>query len=447
VKAPSLNDLRERLAEGCSIGRCDEIGVRRLWWAALETVQQELIEEDVRQGIWVAAPLPALYEPQLLRYFQGWVWAPEQLDQLTAANTVLPDRSFSRETALPSFQRMPLLADDGDDPLLLVITPRIQIALALQGAQNQRQLLMRCDPATLGDVLTLLGRRLQDQSQAEAEHLRAALVALGSLHSDEGLKDRFWPRMAERLTATAPGLMLQPMRSSDPPSTNPSDDLNLLEALTHEVRTPLATIRTLIRSLLRRRDLPDVVMKRLGQIDAECSEQINRFGLIFHAAELQRQPNEANLARTDLEPILHTLSPTWRDQLQRRGISLNLELEPGLPAVLSDSHRLEPMLGGLIDRSSRGLPEGSTLQIRLQRAGARVKLQLHVQQPNSRSSDQAEPSTQEDLGTVLSWDPATGSLQLSQDATRQMMASLGGRYQHRRDRDLTVFFPVHDATS
>ena len=44
---------------------------------------------------------------------------------------------------------------------------------------------------------------------------------------------------------------------------------------------------------------------------------------------------------------------------------------------------------------------------------------------------------------VLSWDPSTGSLQLSQDATRQMMASLGGRYQPKRDRDITVFFPVH----
>ena len=68
-----------------------------------------------------------------------------------------------------------------------------------------------------------------------------------------------------------------------------------------EVRTPLATIRTLIRSLLRRKDLADVVVNRLRQIDVECSEQIDLW-LIFHAAELQREPNEANLARTDLQP-------------------------------------------------------------------------------------------------------------------------------------------------
>ena len=55
--------------------------MRRLWWAALETLQQEMIETEVNQGIWVAAPLPALYEPQLLRHLEGWVWAPEQLDK------------------------------------------------------------------------------------------------------------------------------------------------------------------------------------------------------------------------------------------------------------------------------------------------------------------------------------------------------------------------------
>ena len=73
-----------------------------------------------------------------------------------------------------------------------------------------------------------------------------------------------------------------------------------------------------------------------------------------------------------------------------------------------------------------------------------MKLQLHVEHPNRTSA--IEPGTapqHEEVGTVLSWDPSTGSLQLSQDATRQMMASLGGRYQSRRDRDITVFFPVH----
>ena len=58
----------------------------------------------------------------------------------------------------------------------------------------------------------------------------------------------------------------------------------------------------------RRKDLPDVVAGRLQQIDGECSEQIDRFGLIFQAAEWQRKPEETQLARTNLGTILKTLN-------------------------------------------------------------------------------------------------------------------------------------------
>ena len=445
MTGPTFTDLRQRLAQDVPQGRCDEIGVRRLWWAALETLQQDLLERGIERGIWLAAPLPALYEPELLKHLQGWVWAPERLDQLSPHPTALPGRSSSDEPGtLQGCQRLSLRSDDGDDPLLLVITPEVQVALALHGPAQKRQLLMRSDPETLSDVLLQLGRRLEHQSPAEADQLRKALESIGTLQGNGSWSEQFWPRLTERLTGTAPGLMLQPIQAERPPEDPSHGDLNLLEAITHEVRTPLATIRTLIRSLLRRKDLPEVVLNRLRQIDVECSEQIDRFGLIFHAAELQREPNEANLARTDLHAILTALAPSWTEQLDRRGISLELDLTADLPAILSDSRRLEPMLGGLIDRCTRGLAPCSQLTLHLQAAGPRVKLQLHVEHPNRTSA--TEPGTapqREEVGTVLSWDPSTGSLQLSQDATRQMMASLGGRYQSRRDRDITVFFPVH----
>ena len=289
MTGPSFTDLRQRLAQDVPQGRCDEIGVRRLWWAALETLQQDLLERGLERGIWLAAPLPALYEPELLKHLQGWVWAPDQLDQLSPHPTALPGRSSSDESgSLRGFQRLSLGPDDGDDPLLLVITPEVQVALALHGPPQKRQLLMRCDPATLSDVLVQLGGRLEHQSPAQAEQLRKALESIGSLQSNAAWSEQFWPRLTERLTGTAPGLMLQPIQAERPPEAPSHGDLNLLEAITHEVRTPLATIRTLIRSLLRRKDLADVVVNRLRQIDVECSEQIDRFGLIFHAAELQR---------------------------------------------------------------------------------------------------------------------------------------------------------------
>ena len=77
VSDNSLQALRQCLARDRRPGACDESGVRRLWWGALEILQEELLDRDAQEGIWLASPLPALYEPELLARLQGWVLAPE----------------------------------------------------------------------------------------------------------------------------------------------------------------------------------------------------------------------------------------------------------------------------------------------------------------------------------------------------------------------------------
>ena len=48
----------------------------------------------------------------------------------------------------------------------------------------------------------------------------------------------------------------------------------------------MASIRTMTRLLLRRKELAPEVIQRLKAIDQECTEQINRMELIFRATEL-----------------------------------------------------------------------------------------------------------------------------------------------------------------
>jgi signal transduction histidine kinase len=446
--AGSLEALRLRLAEQVPPGRSDEDAVRRQWWAALATLQDDfLLPQQPQQGIWLAAPLPALYEPALLARLQGWVWAPQDLGELWRQGAPqLPGTNAPSTSPVAGFQRLALEEADGTDPLLLVITPRLQVAMALAGPANARQLVVRFDPGTLSAALTLLDARLQHSDPEQGLRLRQAIQALGPLQSDQQLAEMFWPRLAERLAAIAPSVTLQPLvhrNEGTDAKAAPSSELALLEALTHEVRTPLATIRTLIRSLLRRGDLSALVRQRLQQIDGECSEQIDRFGLIFHAAELQRRPGASEaqpLARTDLSQLLRQLEPLWQHQLQRRGLALQLEIGADLPPVLSDPSRLETMLGGLIDRFSRGLPAGTTVALSLQPAGSRLKLRLSG--AGSAADGFGPEAERRSVGPVLSWNPGTGSLQLSRQATQRLFHSLGGRLTERSGNDLTVFFPL-----
>jgi signal transduction histidine kinase len=463
----SLHDLRSLLGAGVPAGRCDEDAVRRQWWAGLATLQDDLLPatgtpdgSGKRRGVWLAAPLPALYEPSLLADLQGWVWAPEAIERLLPGGAPLlpvsrPGRQADQAAA---FHRLPLHEEDGTDPLLLLITPRLQVALALDGSAEARRLLARFDADVLSSALDLLDRRLQKEAPAEAQRLRQHLQALGPLHNDAAQGLRFWPLVAERLAAMAPSVTLQPLVPATETAGGSEEagedaaarsELALLEALTHEVRTPLATIRTLIRSLLRRGDLPAVVRQRLEQIDGECSEQIDRFGLIFLAAEQQRQPGPgqpltaSDLARTDLSALLLQLQDLWQRQLARRDLELELVIAPDLPPVLSDPSRLETMLGGLMDRFSRSLPAGSRVRLSLQPAGPRLKLQLTSDDPPGEDDGRPErgPAGKR-VGPVLSWNPGTGSLQLSRQATRQLFHRLGGRLTERGGSSLTVFFPL-----
>ena len=95
-----------------------------------------------------------------------------------------------------------------------------------------------------------------------------------------------------------------------------------------------------------------------------------------------------------------------------------------------------------IDRSTRGLQPGGKLSLELRPAGQRLKLEILCKSSTSKKIDQSKKNQNSSLGTVLSWDPSTGSLQLSHAATQRLLASLGGRLTHRRDSVLTIFFPI-----
>jgi len=449
----TIKDLQKRMAQGVSRNICNESAVRRMWWAALDTLQSDiLLPMNLSRGLWLSSPLPALYEPKLLKKFQGWVWAPKDLRNLTNPSIGLlpPSQSVSKgiDNASPDYERLHLLEEDGNDPLLIVITPEIQIALSLEGNSQERKLLMRSDPETLSDLLTLLDNRLNRENVDQANNLRNALGELGQLKTNDNLSEIFWPLLSHRLANIAPSLNIQTLPDNlviDKKLSSKNSEISLLEALTHEIRTPLATIRTLIRSLLRKKDLPKVVEDRLNQIDIECTEQIDRFGLIFNAVELERsKPEKANLALTDLGKMLTMLSPVWSNQLDRKGLKLILDLTPDLPKVLSDSEGLELMLTGLIDSNTRGLQAGGELTLKLRPAGQRLKLQILTQLSTTNNPEVSDNISNEEIGPVLSWNPATGNLQLSQAATQRLLKSLGGRLTNRRDSGITIFFPIFE---
>jgi hypothetical protein len=241
-------------------------------------------------------------------------------------------------------------------------------------------------------------------------------------------------------------------------------DAELVQAIAHEVRTPLATIRTLTRLLLKKKSLPDTVLRQLMRIDAECTRQIDRFGLIFRAAEIQEQPDDhipKALARTSLSQLLQQNSSQWQRQAEQRSLKLDVLLPKTLPMVLSDPIMLEQVLSGLVDQLTHALPTGSHIEIRATPAGSQIKLQVFSTPPdhvpavsesdhngNDSSGTKAESifsSTLKSIGQLLMFQPETGNLSLNLDVTKNLFHVLGGKFtirQHPHQGEvLTIFLP------
>jgi len=114
----------------------------------------------------------------LLQQLQGWVWAPRELADLLTSSAPLLGGAGSSPTGgagASGFQRLPLEPADGTDPLLLVMTPRLQVALCLDGPPEGRRLIARFDPEALSKALNLIHGRLLASDPGASTAPRTAL--------------------------------------------------------------------------------------------------------------------------------------------------------------------------------------------------------------------------------------------------------------------------------
>jgi hypothetical protein len=246
-------------------------------------------------------------------------------------------------------------------------------------------------------------------------------------------------------TAATPAIQETPIPSGE--------DTELLQAMAHEIRTPLTTIRTLTRSLLRRKDVSAEVKKRLCRIDEECTQQIDRFNLIFRAVELETM--ERDRPRSSLTPIALTqifqdAIPRWQQQAQRRNLNLDVTLPPNLPRVTSDPTLLNEVLTGVVEWFTQCLPPQSHVHMTVMLAGHQLKLQFEADPttvPCSLDDEMtAKRQTLKSVGQLLTIVPETGGVSLNLDVTKNLFEFLGGKLIVRQKPEqgevLTAFLPL-----
>ena len=501
--------------------------------AALEALLQQRIQSSAAanhqpaqpQGLVLAGPLPVLSTPILTTQFSTWTFTSELLNALAlmpfqllptsetqsddsgrglhCPNSRADSRTRSTVQA-PTASTSPLLPGDplAAEQFCLVLTPKFSLVMVLgEDGHGDPAFLFSFDPEVVQQAWQCLRARALLTSSQQVRQLDTSAKPFVPVEPDYKLVMQFSRLLLQHLPesldweAKAPGssvvadssaaiegettlrnLPAAALRShpdwADLQLPTTSLDMELLQAIAHEVRTPLATIRTLTRLLLKRQDLAPDVLKRLEIIDHECTEQIDRFGLIFRAVELETstpKQTPVHLTPTSLNQVFQQGIPRWQKQASRRNITLNFVLPQKMPTVVSDPTMLDQVLTGLIERFTRHLPAGSHIQVQAMLAGNQLKLQLQSQLCLETGHPEADPghltgvqnSTSplrdsgmpilKSIGQLLMFHPETGRLSLNLAVTKNLFQALGGklivRQRPQQGEVMTVFLPLDGSST
>ncbi len=162
-----------------------------------------------------------------------------------------------------------------------------------------------------------------------------------------------------------------------------SDELKsaLLSAVSHDLRTPLASIKASVTSLLQSDiDLPPSDRRDLLEAIDEESDRLNR--LVANLLDLSRI--EAGALHPDLQ--WNDVAEVIYDALDREAVALadhplDLQIEPDLPPVRFDYVEIVQVLVNLLQNAARYAPPGSCIAVLAQRAGHEIEVAVSDEGP------------------------------------------------------------------
>jgi len=148
---------------------------------------------------------------------------------------------------------------------------------------------------------------------------------------------------------------------------------DLVAAVSHELRTPLASMRLLVETLIEDERPGGARTREYLQLIAGENLRLTRLVenfLTFSRIERNRQRFE--FGETQPSAVVEAALAAMRERLQAPGCDVQVELSPGLPALLADQDALTTMLLNLLDNACKYTPAQKQIRVRAYRDHARV---------------------------------------------------------------------------
>ncbi len=149
---------------------------------------------------------------------------------------------------------------------------------------------------------------------------------------------------------------------------------DFVSSVSHELKTPLTTIKVLAH-LLQREGLGDEErLDYLKTIVTECDRQIDFVVNLLDLSRIESGGYKLTKSRVDVNKLIDSCVEVERHRAKSRGLTLTTDVAPELPPVQADFEALRRVLHELIDNAIKYTPEGGQVLISAQNSEKTVRI-------------------------------------------------------------------------
>jgi len=273
-------------------------------------------------------------------------YGPEEAARILAG--ARPGRTLERESDLVAFAALPIAAEPSARHWTTILAYSRE---SLEAPTRPLVAFLSWVLAVVAAVAGALGLVVARRFEGMAARLREAKVQLAAANAD--LESE-----VARQTAALQDLRIGLARADKLASIG-----QMTAGVMHEIGNPLAAIKTKIQVA----EEEGVICGDCVQLRSEVIGEVDRLASFLRSFSRLAKVPRAEFERLAPEEIVRSIVRLMSPELQRRGISLRLESEPGTPSIEGNSNQLGQLLINLILNAAEASPRSGVIRIRVRR--------------------------------------------------------------------------------
>ena len=136
-----------------------------------------------------------------------------------------------------------------------------------------------------------------------------------------------------------------------------------VSSVSHELKTPLTTIK-LLAHLLQRNDIPqDERLDYSKTIAVECDRQIDFVGNLLNLSRIESGAYKLRKTRVDVAELIDSCVRVERHRAESFGLTLTTEVPAGLPSISGNFEALRRVVRGFIDNAIKYTARGGRITV------------------------------------------------------------------------------------